>query len=151
MNNLRELINNLNIKFELSKEIRKGETANTYLGNYQNEKSILKQHSSRVTLYCTDEDSKLSDNDGNDGNDEEYNKLDASQIKLNNEKNNNDSLGFIQSIQRQWKISCDDFKVKPLSYIMIPIVAACVGYITNLVGVKMLFYPKKKQFAALQK
>ena len=42
MNNLQELINNLNIKFELSKEIRKGETANTYLGNYQNEKSILK-------------------------------------------------------------------------------------------------------------
>ena len=41
MNNLKELINNLNIKFELSKEIRKGETANTYLGNYQNEKSIL--------------------------------------------------------------------------------------------------------------
>ena len=42
MNNLKEIINNLNIKFELSKEIRKGETANTYLGNYQNEKSILK-------------------------------------------------------------------------------------------------------------
>jgi thiamine kinase-like enzyme len=42
MNNLKELINNLNIKFELSKEIRKGETANTYLGNYQNKKSILK-------------------------------------------------------------------------------------------------------------
>ena len=42
MNNLQELINNLNIKFEFSKEIRKGETANTYLGNYQNKKSILK-------------------------------------------------------------------------------------------------------------
>jgi thiamine kinase-like enzyme len=58
MNNVQELINNLNIKFELSKEIRKGETANTYLGNYQNKKSILKlfktNHNELITYQYFD-------------------------------------------------------------------------------------------------
>jgi uncharacterized membrane protein YheB (UPF0754 family) len=34
-----------------------------------------------------------------------------------------------------------DLKENPLKYLMIPIGAALVGYITNYVGVKMLFYP----------
>jgi uncharacterized membrane protein YheB (UPF0754 family) len=34
-------------------------------------------------------------------------------------------------------------KKKPWTYISIPIVAALVGYLTNYVGVKMLFYPIK--------
>lgn len=34
-----------------------------------------------------------------------------------------------------------DFQLNPTTYLSIPIVAALVGYITNWVGVKMLFYP----------
>mmetsp|Transcript_63307 Transcript_63307/g.119901 ORF Transcript_63307/g.119901 Transcript_63307/m.119901 type:complete len:571 (+) Transcript_63307:81-1793(+) len=48
---------------------------------------------------------------------------------------------IFQKIRQQWVDSCKDFKKRPFSYITIPLVAACVGYITNWVGVKMLFYP----------
>jgi uncharacterized membrane protein YheB (UPF0754 family) len=41
----------------------------------------------------------------------------------------------------QWERSIQDMKRNPWPFITIPIVAACVGYITNLLGVKMLFYP----------
>jgi uncharacterized membrane protein YheB (UPF0754 family) len=41
----------------------------------------------------------------------------------------------------QWKLSVQDLKQRPWKYLSIPIVAAAVGYITNWVGVKMLFYP----------
>ena len=48
-----------------------------------------------------------------------------------------------KSLGARWKIACEDMKKNPWSYISIPIVAALVGYITNYVGVKMLFYPIK--------
>jgi hypothetical protein len=48
-----------------------------------------------------------------------------------------------KSIQMRWIRALDDMKRNPWSYITIPIVAAMVGYITNYVGVKMLFYPIK--------
>ena len=41
----------------------------------------------------------------------------------------------------QWEMSCREMKQNPRPFILIPVVAACVGYITNWVGVKMLFYP----------
>ncbi len=47
----------------------------------------------------------------------------------------------LYNLRQQWKASCSEFKSNPLPFITIPIVAAVVGYITNYVGVKMLFYP----------
>ena len=44
-------------------------------------------------------------------------------------------------LKEQWKLSVKDLKQHPLKYLMIPVGAALVGYITNYVGVKMLFYP----------
>ena len=41
----------------------------------------------------------------------------------------------------RWRLAVEDMKRNPIQYISIPIVAALVGYITNYVGVKMLFYP----------
>ena len=43
--------------------------------------------------------------------------------------------------ESQFAKSMKEMRQNPRPFIMIPIVAACVGYITNLVGVKMLFYP----------
>ena len=40
-----------------------------------------------------------------------------------------------------WRRSCADFKKNPRQYLAIPVCAALVGYITNYIGVKMLFYP----------
>ena len=48
-----------------------------------------------------------------------------------------------KSLGKRWRIAVEDLKKNPWSYITIPIVAAMVGYITNYVGVKMLFYPIK--------
>ena len=52
-------------------------------------------------------------------------------------------LNTRSSLQRRWSLALQDMKKKPWTYISIPIVAALVGYITNYVGVKMLFYPIK--------
>ena len=48
-----------------------------------------------------------------------------------------------KSFRNRWELAVEDMKLNPWSYISIPIVAALVGYITNYVGVKMLFYPIK--------
>jgi hypothetical protein len=45
------------------------------------------------------------------------------------------------SLKTQWKKSVQDVKDRPWTYLAIPIGAGLVGYITNYVGVKMLFYP----------
>lgn len=50
-------------------------------------------------------------------------------------------LNKSKSLSKRWSLGVADIKKNPLSYISIPIVAALVGYITNYVGVKMLFYP----------
>lgn len=47
----------------------------------------------------------------------------------------------VLKLSRQWAISLAKLKAKPLEFVSIPIVAALVGYVTNWVGVKMLFYP----------
>jgi len=46
-----------------------------------------------------------------------------------------------QRAKLQWQRSCEDARRNPWTYLSIPIVAAIVGYVTNFVGVKMLFYP----------
>jgi len=43
----------------------------------------------------------------------------------------------------QWSLSVQDMKKNPMTYVLIPICAAIIGYITNWVGVNMLFYPLK--------
>jgi hypothetical protein len=48
-----------------------------------------------------------------------------------------------KSLGKRWRLAVEDLKKNPWSYLTIPIVAAMVGYITNYVGVKMLFYPIK--------
>ena len=52
-------------------------------------------------------------------------------------------IPLIEKLSKQWQISCTDIRKNPRPYLTIPIVAALVGYITNYVGVKMLFYPIK--------
>ena len=52
-------------------------------------------------------------------------------------------LTALEKAKLQWKLSCADMKKYPSRYLIIPVVAALVGYITNFVGVKMLFYPVK--------
>jgi hypothetical protein len=44
-------------------------------------------------------------------------------------------------LSARWSRGVKNFKEKPWTYISIPIVAALVGYVTNWLGVKMLFYP----------
>lgn len=46
-------------------------------------------------------------------------------------------------LMTQWKISLINMKKNPFSFMLIPICAAIIGYITNWVGVNMLFYPSK--------
>ena len=42
---------------------------------------------------------------------------------------------------KQFLWSLQDMKVNPIQYISIPVSAAIIGYITNWLGVKMIFYP----------
>lgn len=51
------------------------------------------------------------------------------------------NLYIFQSINKQWQLSVADFKKYPWQYISIPIIAGLVGYVTNWLGVYMLFYP----------
>ena len=44
-------------------------------------------------------------------------------------------------VSRRWALGCQDFRERPWTYLSIPVVAGLVGYITNWLGVKMLFYP----------
>lgn len=48
---------------------------------------------------------------------------------------------MLAQLGANWKKSCADMRKNPRQYLTIPLVAALVGYITNYVGVKMLFYP----------
>ena len=48
---------------------------------------------------------------------------------------------FNDDISRRWEAGCRDFREKPWTYLTIPVVAGLVGYVTNWLGVKMLFYP----------
>lgn len=51
------------------------------------------------------------------------------------------SISPLKAVQNQWKESVASFRSHPLQYLSIPIIAALVGYVTNYVGVSMLFYP----------
>lgn len=44
-------------------------------------------------------------------------------------------------LSAQFKDSLEDAKIHPFKYLSIPIAAALIGYVTNWIGVKMLFYP----------
>jgi hypothetical protein len=71
-------------------------------------------------------------------------------------KNNDIILSKKPSLLLQWKetmnaiqLNCtkqflwslQDMKVNPVQYLSIPVSAAIIGYITNWLGVKMIFYP----------
>ena len=45
------------------------------------------------------------------------------------------------SISEWWNSVVSRFKANPYQYFSIPIIAGIVGYVTNYVGVSMLFYP----------
>lgn len=51
------------------------------------------------------------------------------------------SNNIFKSIGKQWTLSVADFKKNPWQYLSIPVIAGLVGYITNWLGVYMLFYP----------
>jgi hypothetical protein len=44
-------------------------------------------------------------------------------------------------VSKQWVETKKKFKSNPYQYLSIPLIAALVGYVTNYVGVSMLFYP----------
>jgi len=46
-------------------------------------------------------------------------------------------------LSTQFNESLADAKIRPFKYLSIPIAAAIIGYVTNYIGVKMLFYPIK--------
>jgi uncharacterized membrane protein YheB (UPF0754 family) len=48
---------------------------------------------------------------------------------------------FWERLRERWAAARQDMKKRPWTYISIPIVAGLVGYITNYIGIKMLFYP----------
>lgn len=48
---------------------------------------------------------------------------------------------FKVKIHNKYIATKEKFRTNPWQYISIPIVAALVGYITNYLGVAMLFYP----------
>jgi len=50
-------------------------------------------------------------------------------------------MKWFDVIQAQWRISRRIMRQKPWQFLSIPIAAGAVGYVTNLVGVNMLFYP----------
>lgn len=50
-------------------------------------------------------------------------------------------LSLFHKLGSTWKTSVEDLRKSPLKFLSIPISAAIIGYVTNWVGVKMLFYP----------
>jgi len=48
-----------------------------------------------------------------------------------------------QRFNARWKTGLEEMRSNPWSFLSIPISAALIGYITNWVGVNMLFYPVK--------
>lgn len=52
-----------------------------------------------------------------------------------------DRSGIVSYLKKRRIDIASEFKANPWTYLSIPVVAALVGYITNYVGVKMLFYP----------
>ena len=52
-----------------------------------------------------------------------------------------ENSSLLRTLGNNWRRSCQDMRLNPRQYLTIPVVAALVGYVTNYVGVKMLFYP----------
>lgn len=68
--------------------------------------------------------------------------------KNNNKQPDNKSIltslrSASSQLSTQFNLSLADAKLHPFKYLSIPIAAALIGYITNYIGVKMLFYPIK--------
>lgn len=80
-------------------------------------------------------------NETGDGEDAGISKGNVESSSSDSEKLAENRKSLLQKMRVQWAASREDFKHRPISYLMIPIVSAIVGYITNLLGVKMLFYP----------
>lgn len=51
------------------------------------------------------------------------------------------SKNLASNLRFRWSRGVADLKQNPIQYLTIPLIAALVGYITNWLGVKMLFYP----------
>ena len=47
----------------------------------------------------------------------------------------------LAGVGAQWRSSVAALRTSPMQFLSIPLVAGIVGYVTNWVGVKMLFYP----------
>jgi uncharacterized membrane protein YheB (UPF0754 family) len=48
---------------------------------------------------------------------------------------------FFSSLRMRFKASMAQMALSPWRFLSVPIIAAAVGYITNYIGVNMLFYP----------
>lgn len=53
----------------------------------------------------------------------------------------NTQNSVLRKLIDQWNESLVQLKANPLQFLSIPVIAAIVGYVTNYVGVNMLFYP----------
>lgn len=54
-----------------------------------------------------------------------------------------DEKSFQAKLSTRWRVALHNMKSNPWPFISIPISAAFIGYITNWIGVNMLFYPVK--------
>lgn len=63
------------------------------------------------------------------------------QLSPSSAVSNVEQIPWWLKLRRQWALSTEDMKVNPWQYWSIPIMAAIVGYVTNWLGVSMLFYP----------
>lgn len=58
-----------------------------------------------------------------------------------NDESNQSSKGILQYIAMKVQMAGKKFQARPMTYLIIPCIAALVGYITNWLAVKMIFYP----------
>ena len=48
---------------------------------------------------------------------------------------------MFNNFRRKWQSAVKRMKARPWQFGTIPVMAAAVGYVTNYIGVQMLFYP----------
>jgi hypothetical protein len=63
------------------------------------------------------------------------------QIQSTSAYKHDENRSVLSKLVQQFQNSFEEAKNNPFKYLSIPLSAAIIGYITNWVGVKMLFYP----------
>ena len=97
--------------------------------------AMLTTCSSRSTrLYTTSKPNEEEDN----GESQEEDSITLGGNNGNNSKNDTNNTNANTNV---FKKAVHKFRSRPRTYLLIPIIAACVGWLTNYLAVKMIFYP----------